>query len=190
MIQKIQQTNAPIIILINKIDLSDQQGVKEEILFWENRLPGSDVIPISALESFNIDKVFDLLLEKLPESPPYYDKSEFTTRSMRFFVSEIIRGKILLNYRKEIPYSVEVAVDSYKEETQLIRISATIFVDRESQKAIILGHQGKSIKKTATEARKDIEEFVESKVFLEITVKVKKDWRNNEDMLKRFGYDQ
>ncbi len=188
-IEKLKSANIPVIVLINKIDLSNQQDVVEQIKYWTEVIPKAEVIPIAALESFNITKVFDLIIAGLPESPPYYDKDEFTTRSIRFFVAEIIREKILLNYRKEVPYSVEVAVDSYKEEEKLVRIAATIFVSRESQKAIILGHQGRSIKKTATQARIDIEDFIGSKVFLETTVKVKKDWRDNENMLKHFGYD-
>ncbi len=188
-LEKIKKSTISIIVIINKIDLSDQAKIVEEITYWEELLPGSTVIPISALEAFNIEKVFDQILQQLPDSPAYYDKEAFTDRSMRFFVSEIIREKILLNYKKEIPYEVEVAVDSYKEEEKLVRITALIFVSRESQKAILLGHQGNAIKKTATQARKDIESFIEKKVFLETTIKVKKDWRDNENILKHFGYD-
>lgn len=188
-IEKLIKSGIPIIILINKIDLSDQEKIVAEMAYWEEIFPAAKVVPVSALEAFNIQKVFELILDLLPESPAYYDKNEFTDRSMRFFVSEIIREKILLNYKKEIPYSVEVAVENYKEEGNLVRISAMIFVSRESQKAIILGHQGNAIKKTATQARKDIEAFIGKKVFLETTIKVKKDWRDNENMLKHFGYD-
>jgi GTP-binding protein Era len=188
-IEKLQNLNTPVLLVINKIDLSNQENINTEITYWQNKLPKADVVPISALESFNINKVFDLIINQLPVSPPYYDKEEFTTRSVRFFVAEIIREKILMNYKKEIPYSVEVAVESFKEEEKITRIAATIFVSRESQKAIILGHQGRSIKKTATEARIDIEDFIGKKVFLETTVKVKKDWRDNENVLKHFGYD-
>ncbi len=188
-LEKIKKSTISIIVIINKIDLSDQAKIVEEITYWEELLPGSTVIPISALEAFNIEKVFDQILQQLPDSPAYYDKEAFTDRSMRFFVSEIIREKILLNYKKEIPYEVEVAVESYKEEEKLVRITALIFVSRESQKAILLGHQGNAIKKTATQARKDIESFIEKKVFLETTIKVKKDWRDNENILKHFGYD-
>ena len=188
-IEKLISSGTPVIVLINKIDLSDQEKVTNEIVYWETKLPGVEVIPISALESFNIIKVFDTIIEKLPESPAYYDKDAITDRSMRFFVSEIIREKILLNYKKEIPYIVEVAIEAYKEEKNLIRIASIIFVSRESQKAIMLGHQGNAIKKTATQARKDIEEFVGKKVFLETTIKVKKDWRDSENMLRQFGYD-
>ena len=188
-IEKLISSGTSIIVLINKIDLSDQEKVTNEIVYWETKLPGVEVIPISALESFNITKVFDTIIEKLPESPAYYDKDAITDRSMRFFVSEIIREKILLNYKKEIPYIVEVAIETYKEEKNLIRIASIIFVSRESQKAIMLGHQGNAIKKTATQARKDIEAFVGKKVFLETTIKVKKDWRDSENMLRQLGYD-
>lgn len=189
LIEKMKSSGIPLIVVINKIDLSSQDNVNQEIHYWQDLLPDAEVVPIAALERFNIQRVSDLILDSLPENPPFYEKDEFTTRSMRFFVSEIIREKILLHYQKEIPYSVEVAVESYIEEENLIRIAATIFVSRESQKAILLGHQGGSIKKTATAARKDIEAFTGSKVFLEISIKVKKDWRDNEQMLKHFGYD-
>ena len=188
-LERLKRVVVPVIVLINKIDLSDQPKVQEEISYWTELIPAGDVLPVSALAPFNVDRLFNLILEKLPESPPYYSKDDFTDRSMRFFVSEIIREKILLNYRKEIPYEVEVAVEAYKEEDNLVRISAVIFTGRESQKAIILGHQGKAIKKMATEARKDMEAFIGKKVFLETTVKVKKDWRDSENMLKHFGYD-
>jgi GTP-binding protein Era len=188
-LERIIKANIPVMVIINKIDLSDQASVVKEMQHWSSRLPGAEVIPISAIKNFNIAKVFDEILTLIPESPPFFPKDELSDRSVRFFVSEIIREKVFTNYKKEVPYAVEVAVDEYKEEPKLVRISATIFVDRESQKAIILGHQGKSIKKVGTEARKDIEEFIQNKVFLEITVKVNKDWREKENMLKRFGYD-
>lgn len=188
-LEKITQSGAKTLVLINKIDLSDQQTISQEIKHWEEKMPGAMVIPISALNGFNVSKVFDTIMENLPESPPYFPKDELTDRSLRFFVSEIIREKIFLYYKKEIPYSVDVAVESYKEEPNIDRIRAIIFVSRESQKAIILGHQGKAIKRVGTEARKDIEEFVGKKVFLELHVKVNKDWRDNEIILKRFGYD-
>jgi len=189
-IDKLEKSSISIFVLINKIDLSNQQTVIEEIEKWEKRLPEAEIIPISALNNFNIEKVFNLIISKLPENPPYFPKDELTDRSVRFFVSEIIREKILLNFEKEIPYSVEVAVESYKEEPKIDRITATLFVNRESQKAIILGHEGKAIKKVGTQARKDIEEFIDKKVFLELTVKVNKDWRDSENILKRFGYDR
>lgn len=188
-VDKLEKSSISTFVLINKIDLSDQQKVIEEIKKWEEKLPESEVIPLSALNNFNVDKVFDLIISKLPENPPYFPKDELTDRSVRFFVSEIIREKILLNYEKEIPYSVEVAVDTYKEEPKIDRITAIIFVSRESQKAIMLGHEGKAIKKVGTQARKDIEDFIGKKVYLELTIKVNKDWRNSENILKRFGYD-
>jgi GTP-binding protein Era len=186
---RIRKSSVPVIVIINKIDLVKQDDVIGEIKYLSAQFPESEVIPVSALNGFNISKVFETILELLPENPPFFPKDELTDRSLRFFVSEIIREKIFLNYKKEIPYSVEVIVDEYKEEPNITRISTTIYVERETQKAIVLGHQGKSIKKVGTEARKDIESFIGSKVFLEITVKVNKDWREKENMLKRFGYD-
>lgn len=188
-IDRIKKSSVPVIVIINKIDLSNQEDIFVEIDYWKLKLPDAEVIPISATRKFNISKVFDVILDLIPQNPPFFPKDELTDRSVRFFVSEIIREKVFTNYKKEVPYAVEVSVDEYKEEPKLVRISTTIFVDRESQKAIILGHQGKSIKKVGTEARKDIEEFIHNKVFLEITVKVNKDWREKENMLKRFGYD-
>lgn len=189
-IEKLKNSKVFSMVIINKIDLSNQESVVKEMESWKQQLPEAEVVPIAALSNFNVSKVFDVIIEHLPESPPYFPKDELTDRSVRFFVSEIIREKILMNYKKEIPYSVEVAVDMYKEEPRIDRISANIFVSRETQKAIILGHQGNSIKKVGTQARKDIEEFVGKKVFLELTVKVTKDWRDNENILKRFGYDR
>lgn len=189
-IEKLKNSKVFSMVIINKIDLSNQESVVKEMESWKQQLPEAEVVPIAALSNFNVSKVFDLIIEHLPESPPYFPKDELTDRSVRFFVSEIIREKILMNYKKEIPYSVEVAVDMYKEEPRIDRISANIFVSRETQKAIILGHQGNSIKKVGTQARKDIEEFIGKKVFLELTVKVTKDWRDNENILKRFGYDR
>ncbi|RLD40151.1 MAG: GTPase Era, partial [Bacteroidetes bacterium] len=188
-LDKINRAGIPVLVIINKIDLSDQEKVVAEMAIWDKRLLSSEAIPISALNKFNIEKVFDRILFYLPESPPYFSKDEFTDKSMRFFVSEIIREKILTNFKKEIPYSAEVAVEEYKEEPRITRITANIFVARESQKAIILGHLGKAIKKVGTQARIDIEEFTGKKVFLELTVKVKKDWRDSETQLKRFGYE-
>ena len=187
-LKKIEKLNIPILVLINKIDLSDQQTTEEQIKLWKSRLKKADVIPISALEKFNIEKVFDKIIEKLPENPPFFSKDELTDKSQRFFVSEIIREKILLYYSKEIPYSIEVVVDEFKEEKNITRIKAFIYVARDSQKAIIIGHKGNAIKKVGTEARIDIEDFTEKKVYLELSVKVNKDWRNKESQLKRFGY--
>lgn len=189
-LDKIKNSGLPIILLINKIDLSDQETVVQQISEWQIKLPTAEVIPISALNHFNLEQVFNTLLEKLPENPPYFPKDELTDKSQRFFVSEIIREKILLFYKKEIPYSVEVVVESFKESDKIVKIFALIFVARESQKAIIIGHGGLALKKVGTEARKDIEDFVGKQVFLELTVKVNKDWRDKDLQLKRFGYQQ
>lgn len=189
-IDKIAKSKIPIIIVLNKIDLSDQETIFGLIEDWKKSLPNAEVIPVSALEKFNVESVFDRILNHLPESPAYFSKDEFTDRSMRFFISEMIREKILINYKKEIPYSVEVSVDEYKEEERIIKIYATIYTSRETQKAIILGHQGNAIKRVGTQARIDMEEFVGKKVYLELRVKTTKDWRNNENSLKRFGYGQ
>jgi len=188
-LKKLQTTEVPVLLLINKIDLSDQPKVEAKINEWKVLLPKAEIFPISALLKFNTDTVFQNIIRLLPENPPYFPKDELTNRSQRFFVSEIIREKILLNYHKEIPYSTEVAIDTFTEEEKLIRISAMIYVARESQKAIIIGAKGSSIKKLGTDARKDIEEFLDKHVFLELRVKVDKDWRENERELKRFGYE-
>lgn len=186
---RLNSLNRPVIAVLNKIDLCTQEEAVALLAKLEAQFPGEVVIPVSALHRFNLDRVFDTLLEKLPESPAYYPKDELTDRSMRFFVSEIIREKILLYYKQEIPYSVEVAVDEYKEKENITHITATIYVARESQKAIILGHHGKSIKGLGMAARKDIEAFIEGKVYLELRVKVSKDWRDDPQQLKRFGYE-
>ena len=187
--QKVISSDIPVIVVINKIDLSDQATIQAKIAYWQEQIPRATVVPCSATEGFNVSKIFDLIKELLPENPPYFPKDELTDRSMRFFVSEIVREKILLLYDKEIPYSCEVAVESYKEGATLDRISAVIFVERESQKAILIGHQGKSIKKLGIEARKDIEEFTGRKCYLELRIKVLKDWRNSDAALRQFGYE-
>ena len=189
LLSKIILSNTPVILVINKIDLSDQQQVTEKINYWQNIIPRAVVIPASATERFNIDAIFDHIMQVLPENPPYFPKDELTDRSMRFFVSEIIREKLLLYYQKEIPYSCEVAVESYEEKESVDSIRAIIYVERESQRAILIGHQGKSIKKVGIEARKDIEEFTGKKCFLNLYVKVMKDWRNSDRALKQFGYE-
>ncbi len=186
---KVVASSTPIILVINKIDLSDQQTIADKIAYWQNQIPRAVIVPTSATERFNIDTIFNHILRLLPENPPYFPKDELTDRSMRFFVSEIIREKILLYYQKEIPYSCEVAVESYEEQEGLDRISAIVFVERESQKGILIGHQGQSLKKVGTEARKDIEEFTGKKCFLSIHIKVMKDWRNSERALRQFGYE-
>ncbi|MBR4198135.1 MAG: GTPase Era [Bacteroidales bacterium] len=188
-LQKIIKSDIPIVLVINKIDISDQETILKKMEYWQNQIPRATIIPASATEKFNIDKIFDKIMELLPENPPYFPKDELTDKSMRFFVSEIIREKILLHYQKEIPYSTEVVVESYKEEDGIDKISVVIYTERESQKAILIGHEGKSLKKVGTEARKDIEEFTGKKCFLQLHVKVLKDWRNSEKALKWFGYE-
>ncbi len=188
-IEKVRKSNMPVIVLINKIDLSNQEEVVKLLDKWSETFPGADVFPISALERFNIEPIFDRILELLPEAPPFFPKDELTDRNERFFMQEIIREKILLNYQKEIPYSVEVEVEEFKEDEKIINIRAVIYVSRDSQKGIIIGHQGKMIKRVGTEARKDAEEFFDKKIFLELYVKVAKEWRTKDNQLKKFGYD-
>lgn len=188
-IDRIRKSGLPVLVLINKIDLSDTQEVTKLFDYWSEVFPGSEVIPVSAKKKFNIDVVFDRILELLPESPPYFGKDELTDRSERFFMQEIIREKILLNYRKEVPYSAEVEVEEFKEKDNIINVSAVIYVIRESQKGIIIGKGGKMIKKVGREARMDAEEFFGKKIYLELFVKVAKDWRDKENQLKNFGYD-
>lgn len=188
-VSKIKESGIPTLILINKIDLSSQEKIEKQISYWSGIFENSPVIPLSALVNFNIEKVLNEIIDLLPESQAYYPKDSMTDKTMRFFISEIIREKILINFKQEIPYSVEVVVESYKEEDKIIRIATTIFVTRESQKMIILGKNGKAIKRVGIESRKDIEEFVGKQVFLDLTVKVNKDWRDNERQLKRFGYE-
>ncbi|MCK5730030.1 MAG: GTPase Era [Draconibacterium sp.] len=188
-IEKVRKSNMPVIVLINKIDLSNQEAVTKMFDYWTEIFPGANIYPISALEKFNIEPIFDRILELLPEAPAFFPKDELTDKDERFFMQEIIREKILLHYQKEIPYSVEVEVEEFKEEARIIRISAIIYVSRDSQKGIIIGHQGKMIKRVGTEARKDAEEFFDKKIFLELFVKVAKEWRSQGNQLKKFGYD-
>jgi GTP-binding protein Era len=187
-IKKLGRIKIPVLLLINKIDLGKQASVTGLITAWSDILPYAEIIPVSALKKINLEKVFERVISLLPESPPYYPKDELTDKSERFFVSEIIREKILVNYRKEIPYSVDIEIISFKESDELISISGIIYVMRESQKGIIIGKQGQALKKTGTMARKDLEDFFSKKIFLELTVKVKKDWRNDPRMLRQFGY--
>ncbi len=188
-IEKIRKSNMPVIVLINKIDLSNQNEVLKLYDYWGNTFPGATVFPISALEKFNIAPIFDRILELLPESPPFFPADELTDRNERFFMQEILREKILLNYEKEVPYSVEVEVEEFREEEKIINIRAVIHVSRESQKGIIIGHQGKMLKKVGSESRADAEEFFSKKIFLQLFVKVAKDWREKDRDLKKFGYD-
>lgn len=187
-LNKIKNADVPVLLLVNKVDQATQEVLEEKVQTWKNEVQKAEVIPVSALEKFNVNYIFDRILAHLPEGEPYYSKDELTDKPEKFFVSEIIREKILLNYKKEIPYSVEVVIESFKEEEKIFRIRAEIMVIRESQKGIIIGHQGKALKKVGTEARKDMEEFLGKQVFLELFVKVNKDWRDNDNQLKRFGY--
>ena len=188
-LQKVQQVKEyPVLLLINKIDQTDQAGLEKVVTMWKELLPQAEIIPVSALNNFNIDYVKRRVEELMPESPPYFEKDALTDKPARFFVTEIIREKILLYYQKEVPYAVEVVVELFKEESELIHIKALIIVERDSQKGIIIGHKGQALKKVGAMARKDIERFFQKKVFLEMFVKVEKDWRNRDTLLKRFGY--
>lgn len=189
-IDKVNKLDVPVLLLINKIDLSDQKSLDGIVDTWAALLPKAEVIPISAKANFNISYVMRRVKELLPESPPFFDKDQVTDKPARFFVSEIMRGKILLYYDKEIPYSVEVVVEKFKETPKLIDIALVIYVERDSQKGIIIGHQGKALKKVATEARKEMERFFGKSVYLQTYVKVDKDWRNSDKELKNFGYTQ
>ena len=188
-LQKVQQMNVPVLVLINKIDLSNQQALAEKVEAWHGVLPKAEIYPISALHKFGVEQVLNRIKDLLPESPAYFDKDAWTDKPARFFVTEIIREKILLYYSKEIPYSVEVVVERFKEEDDIIRIEAVIYVERESQKGIIIGHQGVALKRVSSEARKSLERFFDKKIFLQCFVKVDKDWRSSERAMKQFGYD-
>lgn len=187
-IEKVGLNQAALVLVINKIDLIDQPKLEALVDKWKELLPRAEIYPVSAQEKFNIEPLFKRIKELLPDSPPFFEKDQLTDKPARFFVNEIIREKILLNYDKEIPYAVEVEVEQFKEEEKLIRINAVIYAERDSQKGIIIGHGGKSLKKVGTEARKDLEAFFEKKVFLELFVKVEKDWRNKDTKLRNFGY--
>ncbi|MBQ7686275.1 MAG: GTPase Era [Bacteroidaceae bacterium] len=188
-LQKVAKMSVPVLVLINKIDLTQQDKLVQLVEEWHEMLPNAEIIPVSATAKFNVDVVLRRIRELIPECPPYFDKDQLTDKPARFFVSEIIREKILLFYDKEIPYSVEVGVESFKEEGNLIRINAVIYVERDSQKGIIIGHQGKALKKVATEARKALEKFFGKKIYLETYVKVDKDWRSSDKELNLFGYN-
>lgn len=184
----LSKTETPIILLINKIDISNQEVLEDQVQHWHQQLPKAEVLPVSALHNFNVDVLKQKIVEKLPECPPYYPKDSLTDKTERFFVEEKIREKILLNYEQEVPYSTEVLVEEFKEEDEIIRIRANIFVSRDSQKGILIGKGGSKLKKVGTEARRDLEAFFEKKIYLNLFVKVNKDWRNDEGQLKRFGY--
>jgi GTP-binding protein Era len=188
-LSKLKKVKVPVVILINKIDLADDSRIEQLVEIWHGLLPNAEILPVSALKKTNLSLLFDKIVSLLPEGPEYYPKDELTDRSERFFISEMIREKIFLNYRKEIPYSVEVGVESFKEEKDIVHIRANIFVLRDSQKGILIGHKGNALKKIGTEARKDIEGLLNKKVYLELYVKVNKDWRDQKAKLRQFGYD-
>jgi len=187
-IDKIKDSGIPVIIALNKVDLTNQEELEKVVASWHNGFPDSPVIPISGLRKFNLDSLLNAILAKLPEGPPFFPKDQLTDKYERFFASEIIREKILVHYQKEIPYSVEIEIESFKEEKAIIKIRAVIHVTRDSQKGIIIGHKGSMLKRVGTEARRDMEGFFNKKVFLELYVKVTKDWRDKPLILKRFGY--
>ncbi len=187
-IQKIKESGIPVMIVVNKIDLSNQEELEKITGIWHNLFPQSPVIPVSGLRNFNLDTLLNAIISKLPEGEPYFPKDQLTDKIERFFASEIIREKILLHYKKEIPYSVEIEIESFTEEKNLTRIRAVIYVARDSQKGIIIGHKGVMLKRVGTEARRDMEDFFHKKVFLELYVKVSRDWRDKPSMLKKFGY--
>ena len=188
-LEKVAKMQVPVIVLINKIDLSNQNDLSAKVELWHQALPDAEIIPISALCKFNVDTVLKRIKALLPDSPPYFEKDQWTDKPARFFVTEIIREKILLYYDKEIPYSVEVAVERFKEDDKCIHINVVIYVERESQKGIIIGHQGVALKKVSTEARKSLENFLGKSIYLETFVKVAKDWRSSDKALKDFGYN-
>ncbi len=189
-INEIRRSGIPAIVVINKIDLSSPEALEILVDKWHRQLPDAAIVPTSAKEQFNIEGLFHMILDKLPEGPAFYPKDTLTDKTMRFFASEIIREKILKFYDKEIPYCCQIEIESYKEEPQIDRISATIHVARESQKGIIIGHRGEMLKKVGMAARKDMEEFLAKKVFLQLFVRVSDDWRNDERKLRQFGYEQ
>jgi len=188
-IQRLKKTEAPIFLLINKVDLAKQDQVNEKIQYWKEKINVKEIIPVSALQKYNLDKVFNIITDHLPVHPAYYDKDELTDKPERFFAAEIIREKIFVNYDKEIPYSTEVVITEFKEKPDIIAIRAQIYVERDSQKGIIIGHKGEMLKKIGMQARKEMEEFFGKKVFLEQHVKVEPDWRSKENKLKNFGYN-
>ena len=187
-IEKVRKMQVPILLLINKIDLSNQESLIKCVEEWHELIPQAEIIPISAISKFGVDVVMKRIKDLLPDSPPYFDKDQWTDKPARFFVTEIIREKILLYYDKEIPYAVEVVVEQFKEEEKSIHINAVIYVERDSQKGIIIGKQGKALKKVSTEARKTLEKFFQKPIYLETFVKVDKDWRSSDKELKNFGY--
>ncbi len=187
-LERIQKLEIPVLCLINKMDLSDQQAVAERLSYWQEQLPNAKIFPISALHGFGIDGVWEEIRNNIPESPPYFDKDQISDRPMRFFISEIIREKIFIHTKKEVPYACQVEVEEYLEDEEIIRIRALIIVERNSQKGIIIGKGGDMLKRIGREARKEMERFVGKKIFLETFVKVDKDWRSSDQKLKKYGY--
>ncbi|MBC7000380.1 GTPase Era [Cytophaga sp. FL35] len=188
--EKIKNSKIPVLLLLNKVDTATQELLEEQVQYWQNLLPTVELHPISALSNFNIKNVFERIIELLPEGPAYYPKDQLTDKPERFFVNETIREKILLNYKKEIPYSVEIETEEFIEDEDIIRMRAVIMVERDSQKGIIIGHKGSALKKVGMEARKDLEQFFGKQVHIELYVKVNKNWRSDVRQLKRFGYNQ
>ena len=188
-IAKLQKIECPVVLVINKIDISTQEHVQSLMDWWQEQLPKAEIIPASAREKFNLENIFDAILERIPEAPAWYDKDMFTDKNLRFFASEIIREKILLNYSQEIPYCCEVEIEEFKEGSERYDISAVIYVMRDSQKGILIGKGGQALKKTGTQARLEMEDFFQKKVYLKLFVKVDPDWRENKKELRRFGYE-
>ncbi|MCF6222560.1 MAG: GTPase Era [Flavobacteriaceae bacterium] len=186
--QKIKNSKVPVLLLINKVDKSTQEEVEEKFNYWKEKVPNAKILPISALVNFNVQTVMDQIIELIPESPAFYPKDQLTDKPERFFVNETIREKILMHYKKEIPYAVEIDTEEFFEDDKIIKIRSIIMVERETQKGIIIGHKGSALKRVGTEARKDLEKFFGKKIFLELYVKVNKNWRSNSKQLKRFGY--
>lgn len=187
-LRKLQKSQVPVLLLLNKIDTADQELLEEQVQYWAKLLPNAEIFPISALENFNVKEVFDRIVELLPEGPAYYPKDQLTDKPERFFVNETVREKILLHYKKEIPYAVEVETEEFLEDDDIIRIRSVIMVERNTQKGIIIGHKGSALKRVGVEARKDLETFFSKQVHIELYVKVNKNWRNDPKQLKRFGY--
>ncbi|MCB9426858.1 MAG: GTPase Era [Flavobacteriales bacterium] len=186
---KIIHSKIPVLLLINKIDTTDQENLEVQVGFWKEKVPNAEIYAISAIEKFNVREVFDRIVELIPECPPYYPKDTLTDKPERFFVNEIVREKILLFYKKEVPYAVEVLTEEFKEDEEIIRIRCVIMVERDTQKGIIIGHKGAALKRVGIEARKDLERFFGKQIHIEFFVKVNKDWRTNQNQLKRFGYN-
>ncbi|WP_196889178.1 GTPase Era [Aureivirga sp. CE67] len=187
---KIKRSKIPVLLLINKIDNSNQEEVEKKVNYWKEKVPNAEVYVISALENFNVEPVFERIVSLLPPSPPYFPKDQLTDKPERFFVNEKIREKILLNYKKEIPYAVEVETEEFTESDDIIRIRSVIMVERDSQKGIIIGHKGSALKRVGSEARKDLEKFFDKKVYLDLYVKINKNWRSDKNQLRRFGYQE